>query len=575
MKEQLPPPDFDANHYVRPMQSWICGKSQEGVTCRIGPDTNGRCRATCECIPVLELKPGETKGHYRCTRPAEAGGPCEHGPLPNGTCCRAITRCQPVRSLRAKRKAFTCSIIIATFGLLLLALAGDGRWQFISPGELSSQHSGSGFSQAFVRLHPGAVIAGDTGCTGCHGSAHGGPTHWIKSALDANPGPLQTHKLALMTAAGMTTIDQNCQRCHVGHTFHQPNVVMDHSCSACHQEHLGKGLMKRPDDANCATCHADAQIMQASLKKGRQLSLATFDYRPDNGRQMFKAPRPERGYTQVIHSFATDHSEFQVVAEKLKDPDTLKFNHQLHLTSPTIPSVDGRKLDCADCHKPDASGIYHQKISFEANCRKCHSLQFDARNPDLSLPHGNPEFVRAFLGSLPIQYAEYGARKKGLTGKSELAEFVKQQMIQIREQVLNGENLEQQVFFSEAKLGPVHRAGQVEERGRALFPGCAYCHEVKPVENAAPAVTKPVIMDRWLRGGFNHGKHLNVDCNKCHEVMRSSQTSDILLPSKATCAECHSPKGGVRNQCSTCHSYHAPMNILTLKTEAPKVAKQE
>ena len=127
-------------------------------------------------------------------------------------------------------------------------------------------------------------------------------------------------------------------------------------------------------------------------------------------------------------------------------------------------------MECADCHKPDAAGIYYQKISFEENCRKCHSLQFDARNPDLSLPHGNPEFVRAFLRSLPAQYAEYGARKKGLTGKTELDEFVKQQMLQIREQTLSGENLEQEVFFSDAKLGPIGKGG-IGRTGTGAFSG--------------------------------------------------------------------------------------------------------
>ena len=108
----------------------------------------------------------------------------------------------------------------------------------------------------------------------------------------------------------------------------------------------------------------------------------------------------------------------------------------------------------------------------------------------------------------------------------------------------------------------------MDEQGRARFPGCAYCHEVKAVANGAPAVTKPVIIDRWLtRGSFNHAKHLLIDCAKCHEVLHSTQTADVLLPSKATCVECHSPKGGVANGCSTCHSYHAPMNSVALKSE--------
>lgn len=565
MKDQLPPPDFDGNNYVRPTQNWICGRAAEGCPCRIGPDAQGRCRATFECTPALEVKEGETKGRYRCTRPAECGGPCENGPLPNGTCSRAIPRCQPVRSLRAKRKAFTYAVITATMAFILLALGGEHRWQFINPGELSTPHSSAAFADAYTKLHLGPLVHGDQGCAACHATAHAGPVGWVKSAAAANPGPLHRHMLAFTTAVDMTAIDQACQRCHLAHTFHEPNVVQDHSCSACHQEHQGAGLMKKPDEANCASCHANAAVMETSFEKGQRMPAAAFDFRPHNGRQVFNAPRPARGYTEVIHSFDMDHPEFQIISEKLKDPDTLKFNHQLHLTSPTIPHINDRGLACADCHKPDAAGIYYQKISFEENCHRCHSLQFDARNPDLDLPHGNPEFVRAFLRSLPAQYTEYGARKKGLSG-AQLDEFVKQQMLQIRDETMSGENLEQQVFFSDAKLGPTGGSGQSDEQGRARFPGCAYCHDVKAVAGGAPSVTKPVIMDRWLtRGAFNHSKHLLIDCSKCHDALHSSQTADILLPSKAVCAECHSPKGGVANGCSTCHGYHAPGGALVLK----------
>ena len=553
MKDQLPPPDPDPSQYVRPSQNWICGKAAEGQTCRIGPDAQGRCRATCECVPALEVKAGETKGRYKCTRPVEYGGPCENGPLPDGSCGRAITRCQPVRSLRAKRQVFTYAVITATVALLLLALGGRRSWEFISPGQLSSQHSGSGFTAAFGWMHAGATV-GDPSCAACHVSAHAGLSGWVKNALESDPGPLRVHTLALMTTADMTSIDQACERCHLGHTFHEPNVVQTHSCSACHQEHLGGGLMRKPAAENCANCHANAQLMQASFEKGSHLAPAAFDFRPDNGRHLFRAPRPERGYTKVIHSFATDHPEFQVVAEKLKDPDTLKFNHQLHLTSATVPTVNGKKLECLDCHKLDAAGHYHQTISFEQNCRQCHSLQFDVHNPGLSVPHGNPEFARDFLRSLPVQYAEYGARQKGLSNRGDLEQFVREQMRQIREQAGSGEELEQRVFFGDSS------------EGRARFPACTYCHELKPVANAAPVVTPPVIMDRWLiRGNFDHGKHLTVACARCHDVLHSTQTSDVLLPKKASCVECHSPQGGVANGCSTCHSYHAPVNRVVAK----------
>jgi hypothetical protein len=97
MSEKLPAPGFDSHSYERPNQKWICGHAAEGKACRLGPEGRGRCQATFECAPVLEMKPGEAKGRWRCTRP---GGACETGPLPDGTCCRPIPRCSPVPTLR-------------------------------------------------------------------------------------------------------------------------------------------------------------------------------------------------------------------------------------------------------------------------------------------------------------------------------------------------------------------------------------------------------------------------------------------------------------------------------------------
>jgi uncharacterized paraquat-inducible protein A len=91
---------------------------------------------------------------------------------------------------------------------------------------------------------------------------------------------------------------------------------------------------------------------------------------------------------------------------------------------------------------------------------------------------------------------------------------------------------------------------------RALFPGCAYCHAVKTA-SGSPKITQPVIMERWLaQAKFNHAKHANLACAQCHDAVHSRDTADILLPAKATCVVCHSPRGGVVDTCATCHTYH-------------------
>jgi hypothetical protein len=379
----------------------------------------------------------------------------------------------------------------------------------------------------------------------------------MRAALTATPGPLQIRSLASTQPPAMNAIDQNCEKCHVAHSFHEPNVAREHSCSACHREHQGSGLMAKPTDANCLSCHVNAQVMQASIEAGKKLSPAAFDFRPAQGRTIFKAPRPELGYTKLIHNFATDHPEFQIIAEKLKDPDPLKFNHQLHLSSPNIPKLNGHKLDCADCHKPDAAGVYYLKISYDENCKACHSLQFDVNNPQLRVPHGNAEHARDFLRSLPEQYADFGARVKGITGKDALNNFVQTQIAQLRGRFGSGEELERRVFFSDARTGPVTGVAGLGSVGAAQFPGCAYCHAVAAIEDGAPTVSRSYIPDRWLiRGQFDHSKHFKISCVQCHDATHSRDTADILLPTKQSCVECHSPKGGVANSCSTCHSYH-------------------
>jgi len=241
-------------------------------------------------------------------------------------------------------------------------------------------------------------------------------------------------------------------------------------------------------------------------------------------------------------SFA-NHPNFHPPA----DTDTLKFDHEKHLTG-DIPLLNGHKLTCTDCHKPDATEAYMRPVTFEANCQSCHALQFDANNPELHLPHGNPVAVRAFLRSLLTQYADFGRRVKGITEQRALEEFVGQQMAAIRQQSHAGEDLEREAFFNTARTGP---------DGRPRYAGCAYCHEVKSTGDAVPAVTAPVILNRWLmQGRFDHAKHQSVACVTCHDATHSRDTADVLLPPKQMCVECHSPQGKAASSCATCHGYH-------------------
>jgi hypothetical protein len=436
---------------------------------------------------------------------------------------------------RARRLVTAISIIGGLIAIWIYQTRG--RESFFSAGKISAEHAGFGDN-----------------CASCH-----------DKSLTAG-GPLTPKKFRAIVkerfrnGIAFEPIDKKCETCHTHHTFHEPNVVQNRSCSACHQEHEGPGPMKLVASSNCASCHNNRSIMDMAAQKGMQFNWQNFHRHPQPPQRVaFEMPRPPRGYTQTFSSFWDGHPEFQINSANLRDPDVLRFNHQRHFAS-DIPPVNGQKLDCNYCHKPDTEGRFMQRISFAANCQACHSLQFDPKNPELTLPHGNPTAVRAFLRSLPTQYVDL-AVKKGITRQNEIQSFVAKQMSQLRERVRSGEDFERQVFFTS---DPYKATGPNEPRTRGSFPGCAFCHEVKPIANTAPAITKPVLIDRWMvRANFDHAKHTSVKCDDCHHAMQSRDTADVLMPTKANCVTCHSPQGRVVAECITCHTFHAPPEAQT------------
>jgi hypothetical protein len=496
MSEQPPAPDFDAQNYARPNQNWICGHAGEGGQCRLGPDARGRCGATAECKPRLETKPGETKGRWHCTRP---GSECESGPLPDGRCGGIIPKCAPVPTLRQLRGRMTLAIIAASCAALLIVLGHPPyRNGFINPGEISQPHSGAAFALLAATNQPPAR------CGACHAAGNSGPGGLVNAAGHAEPGIFDLKKLAEAMVAEPMAMDAACLKCHGGRSFHQAAAP----------------------PISCNFCHGDAAKMMVSPK------------------------------TAVLHHFAEDHPQFRFITEQRRDPDTLQFNHELHLTGATIPRLPGGgKLDCEYCHQPDAAGAYMQPVAFEKNCRVCHSLQFDPQTPELMLPHGSGEFVSAFLRSLPNQYLQLAQKRS----ERDPTGFVESKLAGLRAQFGRGEDLEQRIFFSTAAFGPAANIGTLMGETRAIFPGCALCHEVKHATGGAPEITRPVIPERWLtRAKFNHAKHLEISCAQCHDASHSRSSADIILPPKETCAACHSPRGGVANSCAECHHYHQP-----------------
>jgi hypothetical protein len=456
------------------------------------------------------------------------------------------------RRLHPWRRTRLIVTLLSIFGGLVAIVFFQkyGREIFFNAGKISANHA------AFA-----------DNCQACHDKTAtvGGPPEKFTAVL----------RDRFHNGVAFDAIDRKCETCHQQHTFHEANVVQNRSCSACHQEHQGPGPMKMMASSQCATCHNNSEKMEAAAQKGMQLPPGAFHHRHPHPPQqvVFELPRPPQGFTKTFSSFWEGHPEFQIKTVNARDPDVLRFNHQRHF-APDIPAVNGQKLDCNYCHKPQPDGRFYQRINFAANCQACHSLQFDAKNPEMRIPHGNVDLVRTFLRTLPAQYADYARLKRGIR-EPEVATFVAQQIKQLRDQFHSGDELERAVFFT---TNPYKPQEKMAAPTRANFTGCAFCHDVKQVRNAPPAITKPILVDRWmLRSDFNHAKHTSVKCDECHHAMQSRDTADLLMPSKANCVTCHSSQGKVVAECITCHNYHAPPEAQTVtaaRNAAPVSVKQ-
>jgi len=448
-----------------------------------------------------------------------------------------------------RRARFWVSFVAIVGGIAAIYFAQDRTPpEFFNTGPLSSHHSSLG-----------------TDCASCHKP---------ESVADGTRGSPRFFKVVTQRfrkgAPSFERIDLACQSCHEQHAFHEPNVVENRSCSACHKEHQGPGPMPAVASLDCASCHNHRDVMQASARVGKQVPPMQFRLNPKvanvSGTHpvVLQLPRPAEGYTAAFASFRDGHPPFQLHRDNVRESDVLRFNHQRHLAGPGIPSTKaGGKLDCNYCHKPEPSGRYMQRVTFEASCQECHSLQFDVKNPDFQLPHGDAQLVRTFLRTLPAQYGELARRKRGMTNENRINDFTAQQIRQLLIQFPSAEELERAVFFTK---DPYKASQQSDPATQAKYAGCAFCHEVKQGAGGSypmAEVTKPVMIDRWMpQAHFNHAKHESVSsCRDCHVSAHSSQlTSDVLMPTKESCTSCHSPAGQAMkaSECITCHTYHAP-----------------
>ena len=493
-------------------------------------------------------------------------------------------------------------------GLFFLSVAGSiaavmtyprwGRPALFSTGPISANH---------------AAFAHD--CRQCHEDADPDLARRIKPIeflQAARRGELPSGRAAadwLIQKTALTHMDRACAKCHDPEQLHQPQaaalsmvgilskitVVHSSSCSQCHREHVGVERMKLPDSRTCETCHNDAARLAASLEimpipDATPLTAPASVVLPD-GLRHFLVPRSDDRRLAAFKSFADGHPAFGYEASAAKDPTALKFNHQRHGQA-DIPKINGHALNCIDCHKATGDGAFFGRISYSQHCARCHALQVDPKTPRLTLLHGDVAAVRDYAKNMGTRFDKDLAKRFTERG------------------IITREDFETRAFYTGDP--PQTTATPAMKRGQGVFlTACAKCHLLDPLQPAPgmepplPKIAPVAPPDRWLtRGPFTHARHLHMACTDCHgdpqhtltPVHLSTLTSDVLMPRRSICAECHHPadlekvtsfdtrnlppeevrkgltaqqrkQGGVVNECQTCHRFH------TLK-EASEFARE-
>jgi hypothetical protein len=365
----------------------------------------------------------------------------------------------------------------------------------------------------------------------------------------------QCHTGAFQTARRIWTVgsgnihavpNEACQKCHDGPP-HNANQLVELSCPSCHREHRGRPALARVDDGHCTTCHADLKA---------------------NSRSAGAAPY------QDVSAFPDVHPEFRIWRDAVKDPGQLHFNHKVHLKPEGVLAPGGKKevLECTACHREDAAGRYMQPIAYATDCAHCHPLSIQLAGPftdertraaaaDFArepAPHKEPAVVRAVLRDRLIQFVQQNPVEakplppgRAIPRPRRLEAITEQQWVRTRRLLGEAEKL----LFSNEQLP--HNEGQLFDRAG----GCSYCHVPdaggKTGADGLPKYELTQLPARWLtHSRFGHDSHRMLACTECHPAPDSSKTSDVLMPRVETCARCHNPKTGVRDDCVECHAYH-------------------
>ncbi|MCF6317786.1 MAG: cytochrome c3 family protein [Proteobacteria bacterium] len=358
--------------------------------------------------------------------------------------------------------------------------------------------------------------------------------------------------------------DKQCLSCHQtlgDHVANNHPAVEEMSqflCENCHKEHNEPMQLTRTDDTLCIDCHKDIAAFNSKdsnedNKKSQQVSDV----------KGFNSENHPPFRLSLLNPLFKD-GQYEWLKQRVKfDPNNpvqeqsnLKFSHSVHLDVEKVQNESsGDPLECNSCHQLQSDNEHFKPITMDKDCRSCHKLTFDVFNPDLELQHGDLRTATVMLQAHYIrEFTDPDLREKRSRKK----------IRRIPGKHSNSQNC----------VGTGLECGRAEALKEAMFQftksGCITCHEV--TENNTDDLlskwfVKPIRLnlDWYTKARFDHVSHLSVKnkneqqiCLTCHQVEKSDDSSDIAMPQRNKCLECHQQDehNSVELSCIRCHEFH-------------------
>ena len=205
-----------------------------------------------------------------------------------------------------------------------------------------------------------------------------------------------------------------CVTCHAGpphHASQRPEDVP--SCAECHRDHRGRDAsLLAMDDSTCTSCHqnlADHRDKSAVAKVNAE-HVTRFDADPAHHPE-FTPPidvsGPDSGRIKFSHArhmargLTTEKGGVPFTFACLDEPDRARYGfargrdqEPVQLRCETCHRLDGAEDGRAPARIPGApavaraSGALMLPVTYEDDCRACHQLRFEPKDPTRQVPHG-------------------------------------------------------------------------------------------------------------------------------------------------------------------------------------------